>query len=174
MVDVDPREVGTSEQVVFCALQDGSFEMFDLRTKRAVYRSPTGPSGARSALETLAFTPQRTLLATGSASGLVSVYDIRTLENAPVVSFRRNEASVEDLTFVTFSESSPNSGLANIGLAVATEDGLPYVAEIHSQGPEVRAELVGTDCDAVRFVRALGRDVWIASDDGVVRCYNEQ
>ena len=54
---------------------------------------------------------------------------------------------------------------------IATEDGLPYVADVSPNGPVIRAELVGTDCDAVRFVRVVGRDVWSASDDGAVRRY---
>ncbi|KAI0731153.1 WD40 repeat-like protein [Earliella scabrosa] len=175
----DPREVETSDKVVFCALQDGSFELFDLRTKRATFRSPTGRSGTRSALQTIAYAPEHNLVATGSASGLVSLYDTRTLgSNTTVVSFRRNEAPVEDLVFVNLAQapialtpSSLSSSTGDVGVAVATEDGLPYVAEVRPSGPNVRAELVGTDCDAVRFVRAVGHDWWTASDDGVVRRY---
>ncbi|RPD64431.1 WD40 repeat-like protein [Lentinus tigrinus ALCF2SS1-7] len=175
--NADPREVDTSDKVVFCALQDGSFELFDLRTKDGVYRSPAGRPGTRSALQTIAYSPEAGLLATGSASGLVSLYDVRTLGHGPVVSFRRNEAPVEDLAFVKLADapfslaSSESAEASEVGVAVATEDGLPYVAEVRPSGPRVRAELVGTDCDAVRLVRAVGRDVWTAADDGVVRRY---
>ncbi|RDX54238.1 WD40 repeat-like protein [Lentinus brumalis] len=173
----DPREVDTSDKVVFCALQDGSFELFDLRTKLATYRSPAGPPGMRTALQTIAYNPETSLLATGSASGLVSIHDVRTLGNGQVVSFRRNEAPIEDIAFVKltdapFSVAPPETvDGSDIGLAIATEDGLPYVAEVHPSGAKVRAELVGTDCDAVRFVRAVGHDIWSAADDGVVRRY---
>ena len=174
---IDPREVETADKIAFCALQDGSFELFDLRSKGATYRSPAGPSGARSALQAIVYSPETNLLATGSASGLVSLHDTRTLEQGPVVSFRRNEAPIEDLAFVKLADApfslaqSESAGASEVGLAIATEDGLPYVAEVRPSGPTVRAELVGTDCDAVRLVHAVGRDIWTAADDGVVRRY---
>ena len=173
----DPREVDTSDKVVFCALQDGSFELFDLRTKRAQYRSKAGPSGARSALQAIAYHPDSNLVGTGSASGLVSIYDARSLGEGTVVAFRRNEAPIEDLEFVDIAnapfslDGSLAANVADVGLAIASEDGLPYVAEMVPSGPRVHAELVGTDCDAVRFVRTVGNDVWSAADDGVVRRY---
>ncbi len=173
----DPREVETSDKVVFCGLQDGSFELFDLRTKRATFRSATGTTGAQLAI---AYSPDDNLVATGSASGLISVHDTRNLGNGPVVSFRRNTSPVEDIAFTNlidapFSLGSPmtneHPSTMDVSLAIATEDGLPYVAEVLASCPRVRAELVGTDCDAVRFMRAVGRSLWTASDDGVVRRY---
>ncbi|KAI0352369.1 WD40 repeat-like protein [Trametes cingulata] len=179
--DLDPREVETSDKVVFCALQDGSFELFDLRTKRATFRSQVTAPSARSALQTIAYNWERNLVATGSASGLVSVYDVRTLGEGPTVTFRRNEAPIEELAFVEltgdrsgFAQIPSNSDAGvpiEVGVAIATEDGLPYIAQLGSSGPTVRAELVGTDCDAVRFVKVVGQDVWTAADDGVVRRY---
>ncbi|KAI0366998.1 WD40 repeat-like protein [Pilatotrama ljubarskyi] len=178
---VDPREVETSDKVVFCALQDGSFEVFDLRTKRAAFRSPVGSPNARSALQTIAYSPERSLVATGSASGLTSVYDVRALGEGPTVAFRRNEAPIEELTFVDLTgdryglASLPSRSdvdtTAEVGLAIATEDGLPYISQLRPDGPRVRSELVGTDCDAVRFVKAVDQEVWTAADDGVVRRY---
>ncbi|OJT06388.1 Proteasomal ATPase-associated factor 1 [Trametes pubescens] len=173
--DIDAREVETSDKVVFCGLQDGSFELFDLRTKHPVFRSSTGASGARSALQALAYSPDRNLVATGSAAGLTSVYDVRTLGDGPVTIFRRNEAPIEDIVFEDLpSESSANGDEGtppHVGLVIATEDGLPYIASIEPSRADVHAELVGTDCDAVRLVRAVGRHVWTAADDGVVRRY---
>ncbi|PIL24960.1 hypothetical protein GSI_12847 [Ganoderma sinense ZZ0214-1] len=174
---MDPREVDTSDKIVFCALQDSSFELFDLRTKSAQYRSKAGPPGARSALQAIAYSPESNLVGTGSASGLVSIYDTRSLGEQPVVAFRRNEAPVEDLEFINLASAPFSLGVpsapdvADVGLAIATEDGLPYVAEVRPSGPQVRAELVGTDCDAVRFVRVVGNSVWSAADDGVVKRY---
>ncbi|KAI0675524.1 WD40 repeat-like protein [Trametes maxima] len=178
----DTREVETSDKVVFCALQDGSFEMFDLRTKRAVFRSSQGrPPNARSALQAIAYSSQHNLLATGAASGLTSVYDTRSLQGGPTSQFRRNEAPIDDIAFIGLSSSkhslgsvpteSAGSSDAIVGLAIATEDGLPYLAAVGPSGPSVRTELVGTDCDAVRFVRVVGDDIWSAADDGVVRRY---
>ncbi|KAI0629277.1 WD40 repeat-like protein [Trametes polyzona] len=180
---LDPREVETSDKVVFCALQDGTFELFDLRTKRAAFRSSAALNGARSALQALAYSSAHNLLATGSASGLTSIYDVRSLEAGPALTFRRNEAPIENLSFVDLSSagfnlsSSPSGGStkvesSGVGLAVATEDGLPYVAALRLPEVEVYGELVGTDCDAVRYVRAVGRNVWTAADDGVVRRFS--
>ncbi|KAH9935945.1 WD40 repeat-like protein [Epithele typhae] len=170
----DGREVETNDKVVFCALQDGSFELFDLRTKRAEFRSPPGAAGLRSALQSIAYGPEDHLLVTGSASGFVSVHDTRTLGEGPITTFRRNSAPIEDINFASLSETSFSLGapsFTGVGVAVATEDGLPYVADVRPNGPLVRAELVGTDCDQVRFVRVIGGDVWTAADDGVVRRY---
>ncbi|KAI0820796.1 WD40 repeat-like protein [Trametes gibbosa] len=167
---LDPREVETSGKVVFCALQDGSFELFDLRNKRAVFRSAPGPSGARAALQALVYSPEHGLVATGSASGLTSVYDVRALGTGPTIAFRRNEAPIEDLAFVDFTNPEGITS-PRVGLAVATEDGLPLIAAMQPSGPSVHAELVGTDCDGVRFVRVVGGDVWTAADDGIVRRY---
>ena len=98
--------------------------------------------------------------ATGSTKGVVALYDLRSLSSA-LATFRRNGAGVEDLCFL-------DEGL---GLAVATSDGLPFVAGLSDGGSDVKvaAELAGVDCDSVRSVRARARHVWCASDDGVVR-----
>lgn len=176
----DPREVQTADKVVFCGLQDGSFELFDLRTKHAEFRSPVGPAGARSALQAIAYSPADNLVGTGSVAGLTTLYDTRNLGGGPIMTFKRNTAPIEDLVFVDLSaapfslgpshlDSSSRPG--DVGLAIATEDGLPYVAEVRPSGPRLRAELVGTDCDGVRHVRVVGGQVWTASDDGVVRRY---
>ncbi|KAI0766944.1 WD40 repeat-like protein [Trametes elegans] len=185
--EVDPREVETADKVVFAGLQDGTFELFDLRTKRAVFRSrlaSTPVGSARAALQALAYSPEHALLATGTAAGLAAVYDARALGDGPLATFRRNEAPIEDVAFVDLSgtrfdlassasaaEGAEADAPAGVGLAIATEDGLPYVAEVRPSGPRVWAELLGTDCDAVRFVRVVGRDIWSAADDGVVRRY---
>ncbi|OBZ73829.1 Proteasomal ATPase-associated factor 1 [Grifola frondosa] len=163
---------------------DGSFEMFDLRTKRAAFRSPVGGLGARSALHTLAYDGAGGLVVTGSAVGLVALYDIRALGKEPVVTFRRNEAAIEDVAFIRLQSQSfalapqasvqapDNSGLEEEGLVIATGDGLPYVASVRPSGPHVRAELVGTDCDPVRLVKVVRGQVWTAADDGIVRRYS--
>ncbi|KAF9807297.1 hypothetical protein IEO21_08277 [Rhodonia placenta] len=180
---LDPREVDTADKLAFCALQDGTFEQVDLRTKTRVFRSTAG-TGA-SALNTIAYAAEHSLLATGSASGLISIYDVRVL-GAPLTTFRRNSASVEDVAFVDLGRSAfalphlevngtvphTNGDIAEVGLAIATEDGLPYIASVHPHAPSVRAELVGTDCDPVRTVRVVqGEHLWTAADDGVVRQY---
>ena len=85
-----------------------------------------------------------------------------------MISFTRLETVVEDLEFI-YNDS-------RVGLAVATADGLPYIASVIPEGPAVSVELVGVDCDPVRNITVRDsngrKDVWSASDDGVVRRYN--
>ncbi|THH27144.1 hypothetical protein EUX98_g7041 [Antrodiella citrinella] len=161
----DEREVETAEKVVFCALNDGTFQAFDLGTKQSIFHSAA--QRGSSALCSIAYAPSSSLVATGSNAGIINVYDTRSL-GTPLTSFSRNGASVEELTFV-----SSSFGNKEPGLAVATEDGLPYVVGVRPEGPAVQAELVGTDCDAARCIRVGGSDgeVWTASDDGIVRKY---
>jgi proteasomal ATPase-associated factor 1 len=162
----DQREVAeTSSKLVFCALKNGSFQTLDLGFKKSIYVSP--PSS--SSLTSIAYSPSSLLLATGSSSGVVTLYDTRSL-NGPLTSFTRLKSEIEDIAFV-----SQNSGSGSISVAIATSDGLPYVASIQPEGPAIYAELVGVDCDAVRHV--VARDcknrmvIWSAGDDGVVRRY---
>jgi proteasomal ATPase-associated factor 1 len=81
-----------------------------------------------------------------------------------LTSFSRLETVIEDLAFV-------QTGASSVGLAIATSDGLPYIADVLPEGPMVNAELVGADCDPVRNLKVRLRDVWSASDDGIVRRY---
>jgi len=160
----DPREVETTDKVVWCALQDGSFEAFDLASKTSIYHHKS--SFTSGALSAIAYSEDDSLLATGSTSGLIEVYDIRAL-GSPVVSFKRNAASIEDMTFI-------NCGQGGASLAIVTEDGLPFIAGVDADGLEVVAELVGGDCDGLRAIHAGGPesgDIWTAGDDGIVRKY---
>jgi proteasomal ATPase-associated factor 1 len=156
-----------ASKVVFCALQSGSFELLDLGVKKSVFVSPRGTDGG--ALSSIVYDEANALLATGSARGTVCVYDVRALA-VPVTSFRRLETAIQDLVFV----HRPNGA---VDLAVATSDGLPYVAGVVPEGPSVRAELVGPDCDPVKnvVVRSApeGRrmELWTSSDDSIVRRY---
>lgn len=165
---IDPREVETTDKVVYCALSNGSFEAFDLNIKLSVFRSPV--SSSDSPLESICYSSAHNLLACGSLNGVVSIYDTRSL-STPLTRFKRNGASIEDLTFVSSPATEHDS---EVGLAVATQDGLPYVANIRPEGPSVRAELIGTDCDAVRRIYTTTGDgeVWTAGDDGLVRRYS--
>ncbi|KDQ52262.1 hypothetical protein JAAARDRAFT_40382 [Jaapia argillacea MUCL 33604] len=176
---IDSREVDTEDKLVFCALQNGEFEAFDLGTKHSVYlsssSSPDHVGQKLPALTSIAYSPTHHLLATGSLHGLVTVYDTRNFAS-PLTSFKRNASSIENLALTVPSTWLGSSAplLGEIGLVIGTEDGLPYVAGIHPEGPGVVAELVGVDCDAVRIVRVRGEgeaDIWTAADDGVVRRY---
>jgi len=156
---IDPREVETTEKVVFAALQNGSFEVFDLGTKNSVHKHEVG----KRALNAISYSAVHDLLVTGSADGVVAVFDTRQL-SAPLVSFARNRGSIEDLGI--------RGHTAEAEVVVATEDGLPYVAGVRPDGPQVHTELIGSDCDAVRMVRvAENGTIWTAGDDGMVRKY---
>lgn len=153
----DSREVETSGKLLFCALQTKSFEVFDLGARMPVYTSAPGASS----LTAIAYAPAHNLLATGSGTGVVEVFDTRALD-VPVLSFTRGEAGIADLGFAEDGQT----------LVVSTDDGLPFVARVATDEPtRVVAEFVGSDCDPVRGIRVAGHDVWSAADDGVVRRY---
>lgn len=156
---IDPREVETTGKVVFAAIQNGSFEAFDLGTKSSVHKYEVG----KRALNALSYSATHSLLVTGSIDGVVTAFDTRQL-SAPLTSFARNRASIEDLGI--------RGSMSEAEVVVAAEDGLAYVAGVRPDGPQVHAELIGSNCDAVRAVR-IGEDggLWTAGDDGMVRKY---
>lgn len=161
----DGREMPeTASKLVFCGLENGSFELFDLGFKKSTYRSlvPKSPSS----LTSIKYSDSHNLLATGSSSGTITVYDTRSL-GTPLTSFSRLETVVEDLSFIYTN--------SDVGLAIATADGLPYVASVVPEGPAVSGELVGADCDPVRNITIRDnsgqKEIWSASDDGIVRRY---
>ncbi|KAF8512950.1 WD40-repeat-containing domain protein [Hysterangium stoloniferum] len=159
-VPVDGREVETTDKIVFCALHNGSFEGIDLGTKSAFFRSEP-PETLKTPLESMALTDH--ILATGSRAGVVTIYDTRQLSD-PLFSFQRNGASVEEMAFVPTTD-------AEVRLAIASADGLPYVASIIPEGPEVVEELVGYNYDAVRCVKVTNGSIWTTGDDGLIRRY---
>ena len=156
---IDSREVETTGKAVFAALQNGSFEVFDLGTKNSVHSHEVG----KRALNAISYSAIHHLLVTGSVNGVVTVFDTRQL-STPLTSFTRNRAPIEGLGI--------RGHTAEAEVVVVTEDGLPYVAGVLPDGPQVHTELIGSDCDAVRTVRvAENMTVWTAGDDGVVRKY---
>ncbi|KAF8625867.1 hypothetical protein AX15_005161 [Amanita polypyramis BW_CC] len=158
-----------AHHLAFCGLQTGHFEVFDTRTQASVLHS--SPSAApHGGLSSIAYNPSLNLLATGSSKGIVAVGQPNL--KTTLTTFRRNEASIENLAF------RAETGL----LAIAPSDGLPYIASLgpqsHPDGDDdrgmevsVAAELAGVDCDAVRGIQVRDGHVWCASDDGVVRRY---
>ena len=163
----DAREVETNDKLVFCALANGSFEIFSLATKCSIYRSSSGSWN----LTAISYSPSYKLLSTGSSHGVINVYNATSLNDlsSPLVSWSRNAASIEDIAF----SLSPSSSAA-AELAIATGDGLPYIATISRDSAlnvKVKVEIVGGDCEGVRIVRVGEEEVWTAGDDGVVRAY---
>lgn len=172
----DEREVPeVQSSILFAGLRDGSFEAFDLASKKPFFHSKA-PAQSQQ-LTSIAYSHQATLLATGSNTGLITIYDVRSSLDTPLASFVRQEGGeVLDLSPFTRTAGGDSTSLE---LAVATSDGLPYVAKIGPDGSIEADELAGVDCDPVRQVRVrplnggvgAGREIWTASDDGVVRQY---
>ncbi|KAG5635647.1 hypothetical protein H0H81_010534 [Sphagnurus paluster] len=160
---------------VVCGLQDGSVQVFTLRTPantfEPVYRTP--PASAAGGVSALAYSPESRRLVAGSSRGVVSVWEVGDAPAAKlIVSFARGEAGVEGLAFLPSGEGG------ELRIAVATADGLPYVASMVGAEVRVHCELVGGEVDPVRVVRVRtavaheGKavsDVWTAGDDAVVR-----
>ncbi|KAF5326507.1 hypothetical protein D9611_000518 [Ephemerocybe angulata] len=166
----DEREVPeVQSNAVFAGLRDGTFEVFDLATKKSTFRSH--PPARAQQLTAIAYSSQRHTLATGSNTGLITIYDVRNLET-PLTSFVRQGGEILDLAAFTAGASD------SLGLAVATSDGLPFVARIGADGTIQVDELIGVDCDPVRHVRVLGEveqgGIWLSSDDSIIRRYAYQ
>jgi proteasomal ATPase-associated factor 1 len=170
-------EVGTDGTLAACALGDGTFEVFDVRLGRSVFRSPTrGTTG----LSAIAYSSKDGLLATGSTAGVIGLWDIRMLE-APVVQLTRGLPIIDSLAFMDVLSQPEGTEIIHTGLAITSADALPFVASVRPEGPTVVSELVGSDCDRVGHVRVIGSGVWggesggvhvwTASDDGIVRRY---
>ncbi|KAH6873981.1 WD40-repeat-containing domain protein [Coprinopsis sp. MPI-PUGE-AT-0042] len=164
---VATEDPAIQSKALFCGLQNGSFELLDLSTKASVYRSATSST---SPIRSIAYMSESHLLATGASKGLVTIYDVRSLEQ-PLTSFVRQDGEVTDLAFLSESRWPDN-----FGLAISTSDGLPFVARLSAEGTVMAEELIGVDCDPVRNVRVrrhAGKqeEIWLSSDDGVVRRY---
>lgn len=175
-------EEGTNNKLAFCALQNGSFDILDLSYKRPAFSSLPSQSGG--ALTAITYSASTHLFATGSSTGLLSVYDIRVLpspgsssasRSGSLFTCRRNEAQLESLSFLPPTTSSNSD---EVHLAIAPADGLPYTLSVRPEGPIISEELVGYDCDPVRCVRVVEglsgekrARVWTGGDDGVVRMY---
>lgn len=166
--------------VIYAALQNGTFNVFDARAGRLVYASPLpAKKGSGSPLLSITHSTSSNLLATGSSSGLVTVYDTRNLPSsasgnlstsplAPLLAFKRSDSAINDLEFISGSSS----------LLVATGDGFPYRVSIASNGiAEVEEEYAAHDDQGIQVIRLSsavgdkGASVWTAGDDGIVRRY---
>lgn len=160
---VDPREVEVDDKVAFGALNNGTFEAFDLRTKLSFFHSEVSSVSGRTPLESMAYSSTDHMLATGSRLGIISIYDTRQMSEV-LVTFHRNTSSIEDVVFLS-------SGSGEVRLGVASTDGLPFIASLKPEGPQVIEELVGYNCDAVRCIKAVNGTIWTAGDDGLVKRY---
>ncbi|KAM0787230.1 hypothetical protein ACM66B_006468 [Microbotryomycetes sp. NB124-2] len=123
-------------------------------------------TGKTSPLHCLALDTQLTLLAVGSRSGLVSVFECPKApigeKREPIACFARSSSAI---TSLAFSDSR---------LLVTTSDGLPFEVELGSDG-NVQGEWVGfagfEAGDSAAKGLYVGQDVLIAGGDGSVRLY---
>ena len=180
-ISTDPGASSEEGHVIYAALQNGSFNVFDTRTSTLVYASPL----ARRAhpLLSIAHDSSSQLLATGTTAGVVEIYDTRQLPSSssspsnPLCSFKRSDSSIDDLLFTDSSRAPPS-------LLVATGDGFPFRVSISelSDGPQVVEEYAAHADEGVRVIRTRHRqyivndrqgefDIWTAGDDGLARRY---
>ncbi|PFH45833.1 hypothetical protein AMATHDRAFT_71058 [Amanita thiersii Skay4041] len=187
--------------LTFCGLQNGTFEVFDTRSPlTTIYRS-TARKTHTSGLTAITYGRHLHQLVTGSATGIVTVYDLRALDK-PLACFRRHAfsptttssggAGIESLEFLSDEfvlevEIQPSGEAIDkppvSRVVVGPADGLPYVANVDARGETgvvVDEELAGVDCDPVRVVKTremggkmggMAWDVWLACGDAVVRRY---
>jgi WD40 repeat protein len=167
--------------ILYAALQNGTFNVFDTRASRLVYASPL--ARRTSALLSIANDSSSQLLATGNTTGVVAIYDIRQLPSPsssplnPLFSFKRSDSSIDDLLFTDSSQASPS-------LLVATGDGFPFRVSVSLGGGsrQVVEEYAAHADEGVRVIRTRLRhdivddhqpalDIWTAGDDGLARRY---
>ncbi|KAF9266377.1 WD40 repeat-like protein [Marasmius fiardii PR-910] len=181
---ISAMNLDTDASRIYCALQDGSFEVFTVNLpspgqnapmhtpSQRIFKSPRSVGGALTSIAASPGSDSRPrVLATGTANGIVSIYLID--EDFPhLLSFRRNGANIEALSFLPDPISTHS-----LGLAIATSDGLPWIASI-SLDPDLAkksatvkpyAELTGGEIDSVRDIVATGKEVWTVCDDGLVK-----
>jgi hypothetical protein len=105
-------------KLVFAGLQDGRVEGYDLRSKRSAFSFSLKQSGqfasSSAAIDSIAFAPDSSMLATGARSGILRWWDMRSCgrgEGPPLCEFKRNGAGIESLAWVPagWTRSSPQS-----------------------------------------------------------------
>jgi len=100
-------EVGTENKLVFAGLQDGRVEGYDLRSRKSAFSFSPKQNGqfstSSSAVDSIAFAPDSSMLATGTRNGILRWWDMRSCsrgEEPPLCEFKRNGAGIESLTWV--------------------------------------------------------------------------
>ena len=122
-----------NDNLILCglqSLQSGQFELIDMRVGSSVFHSTSKATEAetRGALSAISSSYSSNLLATGSSKGVVGLYNVRFLSPSlsSLATFRRNDSGIEDLCFMNLDND-------NLGLVIATGDGLPFVANVSSK-----------------------------------------
>jgi len=197
-LSLDKRVEGGEEEEFVVGLASGGWQKFDLRTAVAnvtaqKYAFPPGQAPSASDLWTQAPTAGVTAIdvkghtvVTGTASGIVSVWDVRATSSTKtegaevpkglVTGWRRNNAEVNSLRLVR--------GGKGLEVLVATQDGLPYRAALEvgnemeqedvwsGTAPKVVCEYAGWDCDQTSWIGLDRKErVVIAGAEGAIRRY---
>ena len=128
-----------NDNLILCGLQLGQFELIDMRVGSSVFHSTSKATEAetRGALSAISSSYSGNLLATGSSKGVVGSYNVRFLSPSlsSLATFRRNDSGIEDLCFMNLDND-------NLGLVIATGDGLPFVANVSSGDRKSRLEQI--------------------------------
>jgi proteasomal ATPase-associated factor 1 len=171
----------TQDKVVYAALSSGSFGAYDLSSKRPIFGAiPHLPSVDSKFPASLRGGPIHALahdgehlLASGSSKGIIVVRDTRMLSSAgdqALAVFRRNEAAINDLAWVS------SSGSTQADLAIATASGLPCRVGLDSSKQDGNVKIVeeyaGWEPVPIETV-AIASDggVWFAGGEGGIRRY---
>ncbi|GAA5949157.1 hypothetical protein JCM3765_003308 [Sporobolomyces pararoseus] len=164
-------------KIALCGHSDGSISKISLSSSESSTASvsTTFKSSLNvSSIESLSYNSRTRILAAGSRSGIVSLFQVS--EDSP--------SEVDALTAWRRTEGSSVSSIkwyeADGSLLIASSDGLPYRVSIDqdqtSGQVEVKLldEFVGSNCDPCTGIFATGEgNVWISggSGDGTLRVY---
>ncbi|GHJ84192.1 hypothetical protein NliqN6_0594 [Naganishia liquefaciens] len=177
----------TTDKLLFAGLSSsaGTLSLYDLGSKQPIVRafphipstlvsSPTLPATAKGgAIHSVAYDPDRYLLASGSARGIIVIRDIRMLDKDGAGALhvvRRTEAAINDLAFV-----QPSSDSSAVELVIAPESGLPCRLGIPRDGAHPITcieEYAGWEPVSIESI-AVGREgqVWVSGAEGGIRRY---
>jgi proteasomal ATPase-associated factor 1 len=177
----------TDDRLLFAGLSSsaGTLSLYDLTSKQPILRSfphipsdllasPTYPSTAKGgAIHSVAYDPERYLLASGSAKGIIVIRDVRMLDKdggGALHVLRRTEAPMNDLAFV-----QPSSTSSLVDLVIAPESGLPCRLGIPLDGGHPMTcveEYAGWDPVSIESIAVGGQgQVWVSGAEGGIRSY---
>ncbi|KAL1920475.1 uncharacterized protein VTP21DRAFT_852 [Calcarisporiella thermophila] len=168
--NLDTREVETQDKLVVAALDDGSLRGIDLASKDEIFN--LNASQLSVPLISCSYASELNLIATGSAEGIITVYDVRNL-NSALLTFQRSEFPIYDIHFMD-EDGFPSLLVAEGGGSAFRTSSLLDASNLRSV-----QEFTGFDMDPVMGVRVHSYDrrrvVYLAGRDkydGCVRKYD--
>ncbi|ORY48870.1 WD40 repeat-like protein [Rhizoclosmatium globosum] len=165
VIDVDEREVGTSDKLCIIGTEKGLLEVYDLESN-SVALSFT-PTLMKDGITALAYDFANGLLALGSSTGTMQVYNLAN-PSTPLYSIKRNNAAILNIAFASATLSDP------IGLRFTTQDGSFAHIIVGPNGVRVATEYVGTDVEPLDgFSEGPNGILVVGGREGVGRVYRE-